>query len=83
MNTRTTRPRTPICGSFAQWVTKHREAQGLNKSQLAVKAGVNRTLLVMMETNLSDPNLANAFLIAHGLGKTLADFENDITGGKL
>ncbi len=77
INSNIVQPR-PITGSFALWAKTHREAQGINKSQLAVKAGVNRTLLVMMEGSLSDPNFANAYKIARGLGLTLADFERHI-----
>lgn len=58
---------------FGQKVRDERVKQGLSQEELAVKAGVHRTYIGMIERAEKNITLSNIQRLAHALGLTISE----------
>lgn len=55
-----------------------RTAKGISQEQLALKAGLDRTFISMLERGVRQPSLSTVFVIARQLGVPPSDFVKEI-----
>jgi len=69
-----------LSDAFSKVVERHRQAQGLSKTELASRAGLHQTYVGLLEKGDRSPSVDTAQAIAKGLGLRLSDLIKEAEG---
>jgi transcriptional regulator with XRE-family HTH domain len=77
------KPKQSLSDGFSRVVSKHREKQGLSRSEVARLAGLHQTYIGLLERGQRTPNLDTADAIAKALHVPLTQLVREASKAKV